>query len=159
MSSLISDPPAILRANRVLSVGQWRSLMVFYWLGPAPDADVVKPAMDAAEQALKALGPQKGARLVVLAPDTPMPDERARISLSREVPRLEKYLHTSATVHGADGFKGAAIRAAISTMQLIARPKLQDKIFGTVDEAARWLHPLCTAEGMRCTRWLSHCGQ
>lgn len=67
----------------------------------------------------------------------PSPDERrAWIALAEQAKR---HLSAGALVVLREGFGGAALRAAISGIMLLAKGSAPSKVFGSAEEAARWL--------------------
>lgn len=78
--------------------------------------------------------------LAVLGPDTPPPGNDIREIISKALQEIRPKLRGSATVVEGQGFRAAALRAAMLGMSMIVRS--DHKSFATVTEAAAFLSPL-----------------
>jgi len=75
--------------------------------------------------------------MVVIRSDADPPDEPARDYIRREIKRID-HACLAQVVEGT-GFRGAAVRSALSMIAFAMRAPFPIKIFGEVDDAARWL--------------------
>ncbi len=81
----------------------------------------------------------KIAILVVLPPDSPMPTDAVRKRIQEDMRRMDPFVVCGATVIDKAGFRGSALRAVVSTMQLIARPTHPEKVFASAEEAVHFI--------------------
>ncbi len=77
--------------------------------------------------------------LLVIRDDCPPPTEEARKYIRDELARAR--MVAAAQVVTGRGFHGAAMRAALSMIQLITRPPYPMKVFADVTVASSWLVP------------------
>lgn len=77
--------------------------------------------------------------VVAMHPDMPLPDADIREVLQLEMRKMDPYIVGGATVLTRDGLRGTAMRAVISTMQLLSRPTHPEKIVSSPKEAAVFL--------------------
>lgn len=127
---LTSRPSLVLAAADPLLFGLWTSQQ-------ARPADVTA-VLSAAVSHARTL--KHCAIVVATHPETPLPDAAVRETIQTEMRKLDPYLVCGATVLTRDGFIGTAMRAVVSTLQLLSRPTHPEKIFGTSREAAAFLH-------------------
>lgn len=80
------------------------------------------------------------ALFIATHPDQPLPTAEVREVIQTEMRKLDPYLLCGATVLMRDGFLGTAMRAVVSTLQLLSRPTHPEKIFATGADAAAFLH-------------------
>jgi serine/threonine protein kinase len=84
----------------------------------------------------KRVGGNAGVLLIIKADANP-PDEEARSYIKRELARST--MRAAAQVVEGKGFRGAAVRSALTMIQLAIRPPFPMKIFGEVSDGALWL--------------------
>ena len=113
------------------------NVLLAVWTGSPPRAEDVRTCGAAMLQRAKALG--RCALLVRIAPSMALPDEATRESIQVTVRKLDPYLVCGATVIPQEGIAGTAMRAVVSTLQLLSRPKHPEKIFATSKQAAVFL--------------------
>jgi hypothetical protein len=75
--------------------------------------------------------------LLIIRSDCPPPTEEARKFIQNELGRAR--MVAAAQVVTGSGFHGAAMRAALSMIQLVTRPKYPMKVFADVTGGASWL--------------------
>jgi hypothetical protein len=83
-----------------------------------------------------ATGHDTGA-LLIIRNDCPPPTEEARKYIRDELARAR--MVAAAQVVTGRGFHGAAMRAALSMIQLVTRPKYPMKVFADATAGANWL--------------------
>lgn len=79
-----------------------------------------------------------GALLIIDSTCKP-PSEEARTYIRKELARSS--MVAAAQVVEGSGFRGAAMRAVLSVIQLASRPPYPMQIFSRVEDAASWLCP------------------
>jgi hypothetical protein len=89
------------------------------------------------------------ALIALLHPDIKIPSPEVRADMNRNAARLAPLQCCGATVFAGTGFVAAAVRSLISAMQLAARSRHPEKVFSSVDDAARWAAPLLVQSGMK----------
>jgi hypothetical protein len=76
---------------------------------------------------------------VVVRADTPPPGEEARATLRSAFQTFNASMAFGALTLETTGFVGASMRSVVNLLLLATRPTFPLKVFGSVDEAARWL--------------------
>ncbi len=114
------------------------------WLGnieiilsrEAPTSAIMRTIIRELEALSKDCGGGTGALLVINS-DCKPPSEEARAYIRTELAN-SSMVAASQVVEGT-GFRGAAMRAVLSVLQLASRAPYPMEIFSGVDEGARWL--------------------
>lgn len=127
---LVTRPSLVVAAADPVLFGVWTGQ-------PARPADITA-ALSVAVSHARTL--KHCAIFVATHPDQPLPDAAVREIIQTEMRKLDPYLACGATVLTRDGFIGTAMRAVVSTLQLLSRPTHPEKIFGTPREAAAFIH-------------------
>jgi hypothetical protein len=86
--------------------------------------------------------PRGAALLNLMLSGTPSFSEEVRDETVRLMKLQDMFRLGAAHVVLLDGFKGTAVRAFISTVMLIARPPVPNKVFGDAESAAAWMLPM-----------------
>lgn len=124
-------------------MGHWRNIAMVVWArqGTGPlAAELVKLA-----DMLNAKYPKTSSVQVILdAAD--MPDEDARVTFDNLVGKYARRLICAAVMIDGRGFRASAMRALVTSFQLIERRRFRGNVFSNVSDLARWLAPL-HAEG------------
>jgi hypothetical protein len=102
----------------------------------APSFTVMKTIVAELEGLAKQCGTRTGALLIVSS-TCPPPSEEARSYIRTELARSS--MVAAAQVVEGTGFRGAAMRAVLSVLQLALRAPYPMTIFSGVDEATLWL--------------------
>lgn len=102
----------------------------------APTSAVMRTIVAELDGLSKSCGGGTGALLVVNS-DCPPPDEAARNVIRAELARTS--MLAAAQVVEGTGFRGAAMRAVLSVLQLALRPPFPMQITGNLNEGASWL--------------------
>jgi hypothetical protein len=126
-----------LARRESLSIGLFDAILFGAWAESPPRADDVEVCIDAALKEAKTLG--RVAIVVALHTRTPLPDERVRAVIQKQMQRLDPFLCCGATVISREGFAGSALRAVAATLQLLSRPTHPEKIVSTGAEAAAFV--------------------
>lgn len=127
---------AVVRPSIV--AGTLGCMLVSAWRGVTPRAEDMRACSAVLLQRAKALG--RCGLLVVIHPDMPLPDDQVRQTILEEVRKLDPYILCGATIISRGGLAGTALRAVVSTLQLLTRTKHPERIFAAIPEAARFLH-------------------
>lgn len=84
----------------------------------------------------------RGAGLInLITSGTPSFSEEVRDATVKLMKEPDMFRLGAAHVVLLDGLKGSAVRAFLSTMMLIGRPPIPNKVFSDAESAARWLGP------------------
>ena len=75
--------------------------------------------------------------LLVIRSDVQPPTEEARDYIKTELARSS--MRAAAQVVEGTGFRGAAMRAVLTTLQMLARPPYPMKVFDRAEPASHWL--------------------
>ena len=127
----------ILERNSSLLIGVVDSLLAAAWTGRDPSAAEVATALEVCANA--AMGGRWG--LLVCAPaNCPLPSEAVRATIEKGMKKLDPYIVVGATVIERGGFLGSAMRALVSTLQLLVRPQHPERTFASCEPAAAYLH-------------------
>ncbi|HEX2730007.1 MAG TPA: hypothetical protein VHM70_00320 [Polyangiaceae bacterium] len=102
----------------------------------APSSAVMRTIIAELDALSKSCGCKTGAMVVINA-DCPPPDEAARNYIRTELARSS--MVAAAQVVEGTGFRGAAMRAVLSMLQLTLKARYRMLIASNVDEAALWL--------------------
>lgn len=130
--------PQVLLVRPSLLVGAAGPIVVGVWRAVAPRAEDVRAVVVPMLQHVKSR--KQAAIMAVTHPTVPSPDTETRRAIVHEMRKLDPHLLCGATVVTRDGFAGTALRAVVSTLQLLAAPKHPEKVFATTAEAARFVH-------------------
>ena len=112
--------------------------VIFAAWSAVPSNDAMAARMlDASHREAERQG--KVALLVALSHGAPMPSDTVRNTIQVEMRKLDPFLICGATVIDKAGFRASALRAVVSTMQLISRPKHPEKVFASAAEAVHFI--------------------
>ena len=128
-----------LLARPSIVIGALDRVVFGLWLPVPSKIDDAREAVRASVDYLKSSAKQDAGFIVAIHAKTAMPDEDLRAMIQREMPRLDPHVCCGATILARDGFAGAAVRAILSTMQLVTRPSHPEKVVASGDEAARYV--------------------
>jgi len=137
-------PPATTSAPmRLLSqldgefaIYAWQAVAVLAWEGPLTVAGVGH--MDAALAALSAL--QSPISIVhMLRGRTDLPGAEVRAAMERLSKTHEHAIACTAILDDSQGFVAGAIKAVITGVALLARVRLEIRLFSDLDSLAAWL--------------------
>lgn len=127
---LVARPPLVIAADG--------PVVFVLWTGVAPEVADVRASLPALLDHVRRS--KTGAGLVVgMHPSTPVPSKEVREAIQTEMAKLDPLLLCVATVVSKEGFAGSAMRAMLSTLQLLVRPKHPVKVFATAFEAASFV--------------------
>lgn len=77
--------------------------------------------------------------LVVVTADAPPPADEARARLRAAFDTFNASMAFGALVVERTGFVGASMRSVVNVLVLASRPTYPMKVFGSIDDAARWV--------------------
>jgi hypothetical protein len=132
------DMNAVICVERTLEhvFGSWRNLMVAYWIKQTNPAAVLR-----LNTALGRLGSEfeSGIGLVqVIHEKAPAPDGISRSALQAMLRDKSDIIACSSVVSPGVGFRAASVRALITGLVMLARPKFPHVIHATIEDTARW---------------------
>ncbi len=102
----------------------------------APTHEVMQHIVSELENLSKASGQRTGALLIVSSDCSP-PSDEARKYIRQGL--AGSSMVAAAQVVEGTGFRGAAMRAVLSLLQLAARPSYPMGVFSSIEEGATWL--------------------
>jgi hypothetical protein len=129
----------VVERSTEFSCGSYGPLAISVWDRPATEPDA-----RAASQLLRTLSTTRSEVLVlaILGPNTPPAGSEIRDIIGKALQDLGPKLRGSATVVEGQGFRAAALRAALLGMSMVVRSSHPQKTFATVGEAAAFLSTL-----------------
>lgn len=77
--------------------------------------------------------------LTVIEPSMPLPDAETRAQARRATEVGAAFVHAGALVLAGEGFWASAMRSAYTALRWLAPEAYPERVFASVDEAARWL--------------------
>jgi hypothetical protein len=126
----------IFQENERVAIATWNDVLISIWRSDV-EPDDLKPAEEA-QAALMEAHPRYATLAVAEAGALRMSSE-ARKEAARMTRLGQKACNAVAVVIGVEGFRGAAVRAAITAVNLISGARVPQRSFGQVDPAAAWL--------------------
>lgn len=126
----------VTRPSLVLAVAD--SVLFAVWTKVAGRPEDLLACLPLALQQAKAL--KQCGLVVALHPEQPLPDGPFRDVIKTEMRKLDPYLLCGATVLLRGGLLGTAMRAVVSTLQLLSRTTHPERIVASGAEAARFVH-------------------
>lgn len=96
------------------------------WTSAALRAEDASAAL--ASAVAHARGLRQAGIVVAMHPDMALPDTAVRDIIQLEMRKMDPYLAVGVTILTRDGLRGTAMRAVISTVQLLSRPTHPEKI-------------------------------
>jgi hypothetical protein len=142
---MISTPVKVERLERTdgYVVAVWRRLMLLVWRGPATAAGIERSHALFGEWSRG--HPEGGAFLVVVSGERPgPPDPETRAAMTRTARATHPLLKGIATLHEAEGFIAASVRAVMTGLHPGGAPK----IFRAAAPAAAWAAELLEDPGL-----------
>ncbi|MEP7125764.1 MAG: hypothetical protein ABJE95_32840 [Byssovorax sp.] len=133
--------PAILHTDAILRILTSRNLQVNVWSN-APTVEQIH-IFSRAGASLARRNPRGTGLLNLMLRGTPSFSQEVR---DETVKLMKQEVFRLGTAHVIllGGLTGAAVRAFMSTVMLLARPGVPNKVFGEAETAATWLAPLLT---------------
>lgn len=80
--------------------------------------------------------------LTVVEANAALPNSQVRAAVANVLRDSARSVVCSALVFEGEGFRAAAVRAITTTISQLARAPFPHRVFGTVEEAARWLESI-----------------
>jgi len=114
----------------------WLGNVQFILSREAPSSAIMRTIIRELEALSKDCGGGTGALLVINS-DCKPPSEEARTYIRMELAKSS--MVAAAQVVEGTGFRGAAMRAVLSVLQLASRARYPMEIFSGVEEGAHWL--------------------
>ena len=118
--------------------GRWRNILVLVWRGQTNFARAKRAIALAKDMAAEHAAAGMGI-IIVVESKALVPDADARPVFVAGMRECGPSIRGAAYVVTASGFGGAAIRAAISGLSLVAREPYPTRVFATPNDAAKWL--------------------
>lgn len=107
-------------------------VLICVWSPIPSDVPAVTRLLQASQREAERQG--KIAFIVALQHDAPMPSEPVRKTIQDGMRKMDPMVICGATIIDKAGFRGSALRAVLSTMQLISQPKHPEKVFASAAE-------------------------
>jgi hypothetical protein len=115
----------------------WRNVIVAVWAATAAPERVARFADVTSKAVQKLPGMRSNVHLIIESAG--LPGDAARSAFSGLMSANAKQLACVAVVVQGTGFWSGAIRSATTQMKVQANVSLPHRIFGSIDEATRWL--------------------
>jgi hypothetical protein len=129
-------------ADAILRIVASRNIQVNVWLdAPTPEQVRVFSRIGAAHSRRH---PRGAALINIMVSGTPSFSEEVRDGIVKLMKLPDMFRLGAAHVVLLDGLTGSAVRTFMSTVMLIGRPPIPNKVFGDAESAAAWLAPLLT---------------
>lgn len=126
----------LLASERDWSCGTTGCAFLLCWRGPATvaRARLVADALSSFSAAQRQI-----VLLTVVTPEATPPDTAARAVFAQGMRDVGPKVRGSAYFVPIDGFKGAAVRGAVTGISLLAREPFPTRVFARLTEASAWL--------------------
>ena len=131
--------PQITAIEDGFATGSWGNLFIGICHGPATPAAIREWTRQHEHMALR--HPGGFLSMVIIESLAPIPDASDRQALSGAIDRVSGTLRALGGVLEAHGFVGATFRSVMLTLFNMRRAPFPRRMFGSCDEAARWLAP------------------
>lgn len=128
----------VLERRSSLVLANLGPLYYAFWTGTMPVAEEATGAIRGLVEVAKR-SDTKFALFAGVPNKMPLPDDELRAVLTAEMSKLNPYLFVGATLVEREGFAGSAVRAVVSTIQLLSRADHPERVFATGEAAARYL--------------------
>ncbi len=134
----LEDDERVFAEAEGYRVVQWRNVLLTHWRAP-----VSMEGLDACDEASFDLAERYAKVMVlnVIQYGLEIPPSEVRKRATAVLAKTADHVAAVATVLPGEGFWASAARAAVATMTLLSRARHPHKVFGTTDEAARFVHP------------------
>lgn len=84
--------------------------------------------------------------LAILGPGAPPGDSEVRETIQSAIKRVDSRIGGVVNVVEGEGFRAAAMRAALTGMGLVIRSRYPNRSFGSIPEAASFVASLCSGK-------------
>lgn len=121
------------------AMASWSNLFFVQWKGETR-LDAVR-AMREHLTTFAGRHPRSIGVLTIVGPSAPLPSSEVRAAIADTFKSLDAELRAYALVFEGQGFQAAATRGVMTGLALLIRPSSPNKVFSTVEDAARWLAP------------------
>lgn len=128
----------VIERRKSLVLANLGPLYYAFWTGVLPIEEDVTQAIRGLIETAKARG-SKIALFAGVPNRMPVPTEEIRTVITTEMSKLNPHLLVGATLVEREGFAGSAVRAVVSTMQLLSRADHPERVFATGQAASKYL--------------------
>lgn len=128
----------VLERRKSLVLANLGAVYYAFWTGELPVAEEATESIRGLVETAKASG-NKIALFAGLPHRMPLPDDDLRAVVTAEMSKLNPHLLVGATLVQREGFAGSAVRAVVSTMQLLSRADHPERVFATGEAASKYL--------------------
>lgn len=128
----------VLISRPSMVVGALETVLFAVWTGISARAEDVRACNAVTLQRARAL--KRCALVVAIHPSMPLPGEDVRSIIQEEARKLDPYLVCGVTVITSEGLVGTAMRALVSTLQLLSRPRHPEKVMASGALAVAYVH-------------------
>ena len=143
-----SDSPKLAYEDAFCMVATWRSLVMPVMGHRSLPASSAKAQVRALVEHGKRIGRGRMAEITLISHDAPLPEADTRTALDAAVPLVSPYYGCVSAVFDGTGFRGAFVRGMLTSFQMLSRNKFPQKIFSSIDAAAKWTFTYLPAMGM-----------
>jgi hypothetical protein len=145
---VLPDPPKIVYEDDCCMVATWRSLVMPVMGRTSLHVASAKQQARALLEHGKRLGQGKMAEITIIAHDAPLPGPETRAAFDAAVPMVTPYYGCVSAVFDGTGFRGAFVRGMLTSFQMLSRNKFPQKVFSSIDDAAKWTFTHAASIGM-----------
>lgn len=121
------------------AIGEWSNALLTTWRAPV-SVDALEVTRVASHD-LHARHPDGIVVFNVIPFAIPLPEQGARKKASDVLGETGGHVLCTTTIIGAVGMWGSAARAVVATITLFSRAPHPHKVFGSIDEGAKWAAP------------------
>lgn len=133
--------PSFLRDDRIVRIAAYHSVLIHVWLSTTTP-EVMREVCDLEINFAKQQRDRKYALVsIVKMPSISDFGAEARRELESRMQRIEPYLGASVTMLPTHSLAASIVRAIITGLAFVARPKAPTTVVSSVEEACAWLAP------------------
>ncbi|MCC6875242.1 MAG: hypothetical protein IT378_13125 [Sandaracinaceae bacterium] len=122
--------------HRSFAVATYGPMTISLWDGAVRRDRVEQVILAAREQCRR--HPKGGGFTILVERNTGLPEIEVRGYVSNALAEMSRFIHAAAVVIEGEGFLAATARSVVNLVFLAARSPIPVRVFGTVEEAARW---------------------
>ncbi len=140
--SNISGKPRLFLLNSGLIVGAYGNICIIVWRAAPTNATAEQVGGEYGR--MRSESPKFGT-IIVVEEASGLPDERARKIIANHMDTFKSSMLCMGGVQEATGFRGAAIRSAMTAVNLLSTAPFPRTVTATVEECANWVVSHCPA--------------
>jgi hypothetical protein len=130
--------------HRSYCVATYGPMTISLWDGAVRGERITKVIEESRRQC--ELNPRGGGLTILVEPHTGIPELHVRSTISEALREMSRFIHCAAVVVDGEGVIAQTARGVVNLLFLAARVPIPVKLFGNIDEAARWQAGLLRVE-------------